>query len=395
MEVATTNRHEKRGGVVQKSGREAAFQILEKVEQGGYAQDLLLGLGDSVDGREAGLASAIVFGVLRHQGQIDFVLERFARRPVRELDAPVRVALRAAVFQLRYLERIPPHAAVNQSVEWVKRRAKQAAGFANAVLRKVGSGEVQWPSREVALSCPEWLLSSWSQQFGDEMAEGIAAAALKQPFQYVRMPAGCEAGESELVGTPVAGCYRLMSGPAPDGARLQDIGSQAIIPLLELQPGMRFLDLCAAPGNKTLQALETELGLAVACDVSLKRLRTVPLVCARVNLDATKPLPFGVQFERIFIDAPCSGTGTLARNPEIKWRLKASDIEGFRDRQRLILRRAFELLAPGGRLVYATCSLEKQENDDVVAEFRDRLVQQLWRIPGRDEGDGFYAAAFE
>jgi 16S rRNA (cytosine967-C5)-methyltransferase len=185
--------------------------------------------------------------------------------------------------------------------------------------------------------------------------------------------------------------------PLQAGVRLQDISSQAIVPLLDLSPGQKYLDLCSAPGNKTLQALETPLGLAVACDISEKRIREVPPVCPRVVLDATEPLPFGIRFDRIFIDAPCSGTGTLARNPEIKWRLQPEELIRFRDKQTAILRQALQLLALGGKLVYATCSLEREENEDVVQNLlrEDRRLvcrQELWRLPGREEGDGFYAA---
>jgi 16S rRNA (cytosine967-C5)-methyltransferase len=179
--------------------------------------------------------------------------------------------------------------------------------------------------------------------------------------------------------------------------RLQDISSQAIVPLLELRGGMRYLDLCAAPGNKTLQALETPLLWAVACDISPRRLAEIPPACARVVLDATQPLPFGRSFDRILIDAPCSGTGTLGRNPEIKWRISEGEIRRFAEKQVQIARQAIRLLAPGGKLVYATCSLEREENEDVVKTVMAshpelNCERELWRLPGRDEGDGFYAA---
>ncbi|MGH8165446.1 MAG: hypothetical protein ACREP1_14045, partial [Rhodanobacteraceae bacterium] len=156
---------------------------------------------------------------------------------------------------------------------------------------------------------------------------------------------------------------------------------------------------CAAPGNKTLQALETPLSLAVACDIGEKRIREIPRVCPLVVLDATEPLPFSRPFDRIFIDAPCSGTGTMARNPEIKWRVEARDIARFGEKQSRILEQAARLLAPGGKLVYATCSLEPEENEDVVrsalaAHPELRLERTQWRLPGIDEGDGFFAAVF-
>jgi 16S rRNA (cytosine967-C5)-methyltransferase len=215
----------------------------------------------------------------------------------------------------------------------------------------------------------------------------------------------------ELESTDVAGCFRVLSAPAGPAAgeirpaaweiRQYDIGSQSVVPLLDLQPGQSYLDLCAAPGNKTLQALEVPLQLAVACDISERRIRDIPAVCPRVVLDATQPLPFSRKFDRIFIDAPCSGTGTLSRNPEIKWRVQAADLRRFRERQIQILLQAIgSLQQRDGKLLYATCSLEPEENEEVVAavlqvEPRLRLTTDRWRLPGRDPGDGFYAAVLE
>jgi len=164
------------------------------------------------------------------------------------------------------------------------------------------------------------------------------------------------------------------------------------VPLLRLGPGQTFLDLCASPGNKTAQALEIPVK-AIACDLHLSRARLLlPLGIPIVTLDAMKPLPFAACFDRILVDAPCSGTGTLARNPEIKWRLKPADIEDLQSRQIAILRNALDKLAPGGLLVYSTCSLEREENQDVVATSGATVVETMDRVPGRDPGDGFFAA---
>ncbi|MCU1260919.1 MAG: NusB/RsmB/TIM44, partial [Bryobacterales bacterium] len=155
----------------------------------------------------------------------------------------------------------------------------------------------------------------------------------------------------------------------------------------------RFLDLCAAPGNKTAQALETPLR-AIAGDISHKRLK--PLAALDIPLvlfDAAHPLPFTPVFDRILVDAPCSGTGTLAHNPEIKWRLRPEDIPRHAARQTRILNNALALLAPGGRLVYSTCSVESEENEDIIAAAAPhRLIAQSRRMPGREPGDGFFAA---
>lgn len=341
------------------TARQIAFDVLLRTARGAFAGDLLDAASRDLDSREAGLASEIVFGCLRRQLELDFLLDHFAGKPSK-LDLEVRVALRMGIYQLRHLDKIPRHAAVSESVDLVKRaRKRSAAGFVNAVLRKTSRDPVEYPDRATALSCPEWLLAKWDAEIGD--AESIARAFLVPPEKYFI------------------------------SERQQDIGSQSIIPLLEIQPGHTFLDLCAAPGNKTLQAVEAG-ARAIACDIHFHRIRQVPLAL-RVQLDGTAPLPFAKPFDRILVDAPCSGTGTLGRNPEIRWRVKPSDIKELHDKQVRLLRNALTLLKPDGLLVYSTCSLEREENEEVVAEAAKEMeVNTVRRIPGRDPGDGFFAA---
>lgn len=228
--------------------RLAAFDILHRVESGAYASDLLLAQTAAFDSRDAGLAAEIVFGVLRYRAQLDYLIEHYSGRRGK-LDVEVRIALRMAIYQLRYLERIPSHAAVADSVDLVKRAHKRSAtGFVNAVLRKVTREPVTWPSREVALSCPEWLLARWQKHFGAETAAGIARAALEEPEKYVRISVA--------------------------GERRQDIGSQSIVPLLRLEAGQTFLDLCAAPGtrrrrrSKRACAQSPPICTSIVCNIS-------------------------------------------------------------------------------------------------------------------------------
>ena len=330
------------------------------MESGGWASDLLRELAAPLDSRDAGLASEIVFGCLRYQAQLDYLIGRHTGS--RTLDREVRIALRMGIYQIRYLDRVPPHAAVGESVELVKRAGKRsAAGLVNAVLRKVDRAPVAWPDRATEFSCPAWLLDRWDHHYGPPVAQRIAAAALQPP-------------EVNVAST----------------GRIQDIGSQSIVPLLDIQPGMSFLDLCAAPGNKTAQAIEMGAH-AVACDLHWHRLNDSGLACPRVVLDGTQPLPFSRRFDRILVDAPCSGTGTLGRNPEIKWHLRPSDLANLHGRQVALLRSALAAVEPGGKLVYSTCSLEEEENEQVIAAFPgDWSIHR--RIPGVDPGDGFFAA---
>jgi len=375
------------------SARLLAFDTLRKVGRGGYASDLLLSGAAPLESRDAALASEIVFGVLRFQAQLDFLIEHYSGRGIRKLDFEVLLALRMGIYQLRYLDRVPPHAAVSQSVELVKTSGfRSAAGFANAVLRKVGREAVAWPDRATELSHPEWLLERWDREFGPQVTPLIARANLHEPETYIRVPANAPIPvDISAATTDIPGCYRLISGE-PAGFRIQDIGSQSVVPLLELSQGQRFLDLCAAPGNKTAQALEAGVR-AVACDFHAKRVEMLKALGVDVvRLDATQGLPFHAVFDRILLDAPCSGTGTLARNPEIKWRLQPSDIEALHQRQVVLLRNALDALAPGGLLVYSTCSLEREENDGVIEALGLHPVRIMRRIPGVQPGDGFYAA---
>ena len=344
-----------------------AFDILHRVETGAWASDLLLAHSNTLDSRDAALASEIVFGVLRYRAQLDYLIEHYAGRR-QKLDVEVRIALRMGIYQLRYLERIPSHAAVADAVDLVKRaRKRSAAGYVNAILRQVDRDPVAWPNREVELSCPEWLLARWEQQFGAEAAANIARAALVEPEKYTR------------------------------GTRTQDIGAQTIVPLLALETGQTFLDLCAAPGNKTAQALESGVH-AIACDLHFHRLVQMKSLDARlVLLDGRQPLPFARRFDRILVDAPCSGTGTLGRNPEAKWRFNPFDLPGLQALQIALLRNAHAALAPGGLLVYSTCSLEPEENEEVVAAALPAglVAGTMRRLPGRDPGDGFFAAVIK
>jgi 16S rRNA (cytosine967-C5)-methyltransferase len=368
--------------------RKAAFAALLAVDRGAWSAEALAAKSAHLDSRDASLASDIVFGVLRRRGELDGAIRRYSKVPAERLDPEVWIALEMAFYQMRFLDRVPSHAAVNDAVELARRAGNaSAAAFVNAVLRQSLRQPVEMQETS---STPAWLLDRWTVRYSHDTGLGIARASLKIPERYIRVgaaepPAGAEP-------TNVPGCYRLPSGD-PGPFRFQDISAQAVVPLLRLDAGHTFLDLCAAPGNKTAQALETRVQ-AVACDLHLSRARMLSeLDVPVVVLDAREPLPFSRKFDRILIDAPCSGTGTLARNPEIKWKLEPEDFADLQERQIAILRNALIQLAPGGRLVYATCSLEREENEDVVAACGATVLETMQRIPGRDAGDGFFAVA--
>ncbi|MCW5965721.1 MAG: hypothetical protein KIT83_16910 [Bryobacterales bacterium] len=380
--------------------RRVAFDVLLLVERGGYAADLLHHRGAALLPADAALAREIVFGVLRRQPQLDYLAQQHLSRPVSRLDAEVRIALRMGTFQAQFLERVPTHALVSESVSLVKlARKTSASGMVNAVLRKVATESLpaEWPSREIALSQPEWLLSRWHTAFGAEGMQRIAGAFLQKPDVYVRVPGERDPGEQPgcvLESTDVRGCYRVVKGnPVQTGFRQMDIGSQWVASLVTADAEVAVLDLCAAPGNKTAVIAERAT-VAAACDLHLSRLRAMPPPAhPKVQLDGTNPLPFRRRFPWILLDAPCSGTGTLARNPEIRWRLSPEKLAAFPPLQRLLLRNALAVLAPGGTIVYSTCSLEAEENECIVEEIcHDYDVRWFRRVPGDQPGDGFCAA---
>ena len=289
--------------------RVAAFQILKRVEtDGGYASDLIA-RASQLDSRDAGLTSQIVFGCLRYMAQLDYLALRYAGRKSLKLDVEVSIALRMGIFQIRHLDRIPVHAAVSESVELVKWSGKRsAAGLVNAILRKVNREPVKWPDRETALSCPEWLLTRWSREYGED-------AAARNRAGGTRRTQGLHAWR------PDAGHRIAIRGPM---ARIE---------------GRRIVPRCVRGAEpSTAQAMETQGVRAVAGDLHMHRLVELrSLGCPLVQLDANKALPFREEsFDKMLVDAPCSGTGTLGRNPEIKWRLSPDDLENLAVEQRAI-----------------------------------------------------------
>ncbi len=339
--------------------RKAAFEALRRVLGGGLSDLSLMETCVGLEPRDAALAHQITYGVLRHQKQLEFLAKHFSGRKILVLDGTTAILLYMGLYQMRYLAKVPPHAAVMESVELAKRLKKRSsAGLINAVLRKVHKKPLAWPDEATELSMPDWLLAKWKAAFGNEVARGAALAALQPPAR-----------------------------------KGMDEGAESVIPLLEMKAGQRMLDLCAAPGNKTRQAMAEGVNV-IACDRSPRRMQgMIDIGVPLVLLDAARQLPFRPVFDRILADVPCSGTGTMGRNPEIKWRLTPEDLERHQKRQIEILRQARALLKPGARLVYSTCSLEKEENEDVIrAVCGDAEIPMMRRFPGRDPGDGFFAA---
>jgi len=421
--------------------RRAAFEILREVEAGAFSSILLAAYEQQLKLADRALAHELVLGVLRWQLWLDKLIEHYAKRAVSSLDLPVRLALRLGLYQLRFLTRIPAAAAVNESVKLVRSaRVSSAAAFVNAVLRRAIRESDFDPSAvsdsleklAVQTSHPVWLLRRWIESFGEGEAEAFARAnnlIAPTAFRLVNGDSNeilaqlREAGgivERSVVAEDawrISGATSLVREIVANGnIYLQDEASQLVAQTVAIKPGELVLDLCAAPGGKTtLMAQRVEKtathadALIVASDRSAKRLETVLKTTATHNLtsirvlllDAAQPLPFKHSvFDRILVDAPCSGTGTLRRNPEIRWRLSESDVNELATKQKLFLNNAARVLKPGGQLVYSTCSVERDENEQVIDDFlnenpRFKLTKTARLWPHHEGTDGFFIASLQ
>jgi 16S rRNA (cytosine967-C5)-methyltransferase len=386
--------------------RAAAFDILIRVErESSYASELLHSKTyNQLSPVDHSLATELVMGVLRWRSLLDSQIAESSSQPLSKLDLEVLTALRLAIYQLRWLDRIPARAAINESVELVKRaRKRSAAPFVNAVLRKLaasGSKGQLSQSMLTALSAediaassahPRWLVERWIQQYGIDLVRRICEYDQSVPVTTIRMrhPDAEDQIKAEGIelapGALLSSARRVLHGDITNSEAfraglcvIQDEASQLVAALVGT--GANVLDCCAAPGGKTAAIADRNSGAHIAAvELHPHRARLLrKLLNARpsaaeaptrhiqvIAADA-RNLPFATNFDRILADVPCSGTGTLARNPEIKWRLTPGDLADLQMRQVAILSSAMAQVAARGRLIYSTCSLEKEENEDVV-----------------------------
>lgn len=402
------------------AARALAIEALIRVEGGAYSNLVLPGLlrASKLERRDRALVTDLVYGTLRQQGQTDYLLARVSHRPLPELDAPVRAALRLGVYQL--LQGTAPHAAVSATVEAVAKwpspgSVRRAAGYANAVLRKVAALGPDWPwpttddpeAQAVRTSHPLWIVEVLRRDLGDDAEATLASA--NEPAAVTLRPNPLRT-TAELLGAELAA-----GGPDPvsvepgrlvpeallvrgvgDLARLpavaegratpQDQASQAVAAALGARPGERILDMAAAPGGKTTAMAEAmgDDGLVVAADVSPGRatqvrraadrlgLRSIRVVAADARrLPLTDPDPGSEggtaagRFDRVLLDAPCSGLGVLRRRPEARWRLEPSEVGRLAALQRELFTAARARVRPGGLVAYSVCTLTGEETLDI------------------------------
>jgi len=394
-----------------------------------------------LDGRDLRFVRQLVAGVTKWRLHIDWILRPHSKRPLPELTATVRHALRLAVFQMRWLDRVPARAAVHSAVELTKCfEHRGAASYVNAVLRNLTRADepIAYPDRETNLahhlsvvhSHPRWLVERWLSRWELPQTEALLRANNEHPLLYARRNP-LRAGHDQFLGNLPAGAHprqvdeTTYEVSAPEGffqspafvkgqAYVQDLAASEPVRMLAPAIGERCLDLCAAPGGKAIQAAiagKDEIEL-IAVDRSPQRLRLLRQSAQRLGLSSIRcvagdgdEIPLGQRtgFDRVLVDAPCSGTGVFRRHPDARWNKRAKDLPRHAKRQLQLLHSGFRHLCVGGVLVYSTCSLEMEENDQVVESF---LAQQpdarldedasdrpprFQSVPGRDEGDGSFA----
>ena len=394
--------------------RYEALHILVRVERDRAFADIALEHAlerARLDPRDAALCTEIVYGTLRWRRHLDWRLAPHLKRPLAKLDPWVRALLRLTAYQLLFLDRVPRWAAVDEavSVARLKSRAPGPAEFVNAVLRsltrrleppRLPSDPIE--AAGIRWSFPDWMAGRWMRRYGTEEAERLMAALNERPpltirantLRISREDLARRLRDEELAETdPTAlapeGLVVRRGAVARWGAftagwcSIQDEASMLIARLLDPRPGELVADVCAAPGTKTthLAQLMGNRGRILAFDPNAARLRLLTQAAGRLGVSIVETHVGGVaavsgrwkdRCDRVLVDTPCSNLGVLRRNPDVKWKREASDLERLAEKQRGILTTAAALVKPGGRLVYATCSLEPEENDDLVQGFLER-----------------------
>jgi len=437
------------------NGREVALKILYQInEEGAYANlalDKALFSCNALDARDRSFITEIVYGSVKQRGQLDYILNQFAKVKVRKMDRWTRNILRMALYQIRHLDKVPDSAAVDEAVKLAKRYGR-ADKFVNAVLRNYlrGAADLRWPDRRrqsanylaAVYSFPQWMAERFLTQFGLEQAEQlcqwfnqpsslwvrtntlkISRAALKTMLENQ----GLQVEESRYTpeGLRLSGAVQLHTLPAFQQGlcTVQDESSILVALAARPQPGQRVLDVCSAPGGKAthMAQLMQNQGEVLACDIHPHRLDLIRENCKRLGVTIVQPLlqdgtkmveRWRTPFDVVLCDVPCSGLGVLGRRPDARWSKQAEDIAALCEVQRQILDQAAQLVRPGGVLVYSTCTITPEENQQQLEAFLvahpdfylDTALPSYWPSVGKgaagfvqflpmiDDTDGFFIA---
>ncbi len=409
--------------------RIAAVEILTKIEkEKAFSSVLLPQLEQDLATNDRALCHAIVLGVLRNQIYLDALILKLSGG--KKIDSAVKIILRIALFQIIFLDKIPAHAVLNDAVNLTQKAKKTSAkGFVNAILRRFQREKIELEFADeieklsIETSHPRWLIEKWIRQFGIDETAKLTIANNETPKSSYRWTAKTTEAIKKSLENETDG--KFLRELAENGKiYFQEEGSQMVGNIVNLKENDKFLDVCAAPGSKTTQVISNFKfqisNLIVAGDFSRKRTKILKENCEKqgaksVNIlqyDAEKSLPFADEsFDVILVDAPCSGTGTIRHNPEIRYFLEEKDFLELSRKQLKILSNASKLVKSGGRIIYSTCSLEREENEAVSDEFLqanvefENITPELDKkfltdenfartFPPRDEIDGFFIAVF-
>lgn len=404
--------------------RQAAYRVVRRVfEEGAYADRALHSEARALDARDRAFAMQLAFGTVQRRATLDHLIERLAR-PVDRLDPATLTALRIGLYQLVFMDRVGVHAVVDESVELAKAGHGGGHRLVNAVLRRAAREPLQLPDDDtpagaaLAHSYPRWLVDDWWAAYGPEQARALLRSGNEASELALRANALVTDRDAVAAALPVATRpdpelpeALVVDGPFAAHAHelwragaytAQSRASMLAARALDPQPGERVLDLCAAPGSKTthLAALMGGKGEIVAVERHAGRAAALRRTCARMHAgrvtvevgDAARPRTGEPRFDRVLVDPPCSGLGTLQGHPDLRWRASPEGIADLARAQRAILEAGAGALRPGGTLVYSTCTLSGAENEEQVACAGLRVVSERHVLPHRDHTEGFYIA---
>lgn len=415
MPLKNTNRPPKAGAAsygaaavsVRDKPREKALEILQSVEGGGFADPLIDEARQSFDGRDSAFILELVYGTLRNRARLDWALNRFSAQPIEKTDAWTRNILRLGAYQMLFLDRVPVSAAVDTATELAKAYGKKH-GYVNGLLRNldrkreaiIGPDQIDPLKRlSILYSHPEWLVRRWVKRFGEKTTEALlrqnnqpaplvirtnTQRTTREELKASLAAEGVNAAETrysplgiEIVSAPA---LQGLSSFQPGWFMVQDEAAQLISMMLAPGPGETVLDACAAPGGKAthLAELMQGRGSLIALESDPKRIKRIRENCARLGATIIVPTRGDAslfregRYDKVLIDAPCSGLGVLRRHPDGRWTKTEKSIFDRQALQKEILNNCSTLLKPGGALVYATCSTEPEENEDVITDFLAR-----------------------
>ena len=424
--------------------RKCAYQVLWAIEKNGAYSNLALSAAIEKDQPDSPkLVRELVYGVLEQQILLDYTIRKYLKQPISKLGLAEKLVLRLGIWQMDFAGGIPEYAAVKESVDLARKVCRGREGFINGVLRNHGRDgapteekptRVELPDRSkdgaeylsVRYSCHRWIVEQWIRDYGEAQAEDMLASSLETPDLVLRtnlmrtsreelkaaleaMGAAVQEGNLSPAALHVKGSDLLGTVLFKKGHfSVQDESSMLAVETLDPQPGETVIDICAAPGGKTLYMGErmNNTGSLTACDVhggklSLikregKRLGvTIPQLKVRDGANPEAPDFLPESADKVLVDAPCSGLGVLRRKPEIKLHEPHEDLAALPVKQAAILANAAPIVKPGGRLVYSTCTVSKAENQQVTAAFLESNPQwekesELQLLPGKNGTDGFY-----